>query len=161
MSSPQAKSTKVNKPTKLEERSSDCPFHRDGHVPQCTLCWYYDVNEATPEAGNGLFLAGNITGADYHWCPFQLLGSREVIRVTPNLHLASRSGGTAGQRCASVSWQTDSAPTEHCPCRARTQKQPSDSSPVPISVLQLFSQYFWLKCMLHQQVTSSTALHLH
>ncbi|KAI1242134.1 C-type lectin domain family 4 member D, partial [Lamprotornis superbus] len=91
VNSPQAKNTKVNKPTKFEERSSDCPFHCDGHVPQDTLCWYYDVNEATPEAGDGLFLTGNITGAYYHWCPFQLLGFREVIRVTPNLHLASRN----------------------------------------------------------------------
>lgn len=136
VSSPQAKSTRVNKPTKLEERSSDCPFHRDGHVPQDTLCWYHDVNEATPEAGNGLFLAGNITGAYHHWGPFQLLGLREVIRVTPNLHLASRSAGTAGQRCASVTWQADlstlSSPLQHCPCRARTQKQPSDPSLVQV-----------------------------
>lgn len=136
MSSPQARSTKVNKPTKLEERSSDCPFHRDGHVPQDTLCWHYDVNEAAPEAGHGLFLAGNITGAYYHWRPFQLLGFREVIRVTPNLHLASRSEGTAGQvsSCdlADCPQHPLSSPLQHCPCRARTQKQPSDSSLVQV-----------------------------
>ena len=98
MSSTEEKSTKVHKPTKLEERGSDCPFYRDGHFPQDTPCWYHDVNEATPEAGNRLFLAGNITGAYHHWGPFQLCGIREVIRVTPNLHLANRRVGTAGQR---------------------------------------------------------------
>lgn len=109
MSSTKEKGTKVNKPTKLEERSSDCPFYCDGHFPQVTPCWYYDVNEATPEAGNRLFLAGDITGADYHWGPLQLFGVREVIRVTPNLHLANRRVGTAGQRAPSATWQTDLA----------------------------------------------------
>lgn len=109
MSSTKEKGTKVNKPTKLEERSSDCPFYCDGHFPQVTPCWYYDVNEATPEAGNRLFLAGDITGADYHWGPLQLCGVREVIRVTPNLHLANRRVGTAGQRAPSATWQTDLA----------------------------------------------------
>lgn len=98
MSCSKEKGTKINKPTKPEERSSDCPFHRDGHFPQDTPCWYYDINEATPEAGNRLFLTGDITGTYYHWGPFQLCGVREVIRVTPNLHLANRRVGTAGQR---------------------------------------------------------------
>lgn len=87
------KGTKVNKPTKLEERSSDCPFYSDGHFPQDAPFWYYDVNKATPEAGNWLFLAGNITGAYYHWGSFQLFSIREVIRMTPNLHLANRRVG--------------------------------------------------------------------
>lgn len=90
MSSTKEKGTKVNKPTQLEERSSDRPFYHDGHFPQGTLCWYYDVNEAAPEAGNRLLLAGNITGARYHWGPFELCSVRQVIRVTPNLHLAKR-----------------------------------------------------------------------
>lgn len=132
VSSTKEKGTKVNKPTKLEERSSDCPFYGDGHLPQDAPCWYYNVNEATPEAGKRLFLAGNITGACYHWGPFQLCGVREVIRVTPNLHLANRRVGTAGQRAPSVTWQTNcntlSRLLQHCPCRARTHKQPSDSS---------------------------------
>lgn len=95
VSSTKEKGTKINKPTKLEERSSDCPFHRDGHFPQGAPCWYYDVYKATPEAGDRLFLACNITGAYYHWGPFQLRGVREVIRVTPNLHLANRRVGTS------------------------------------------------------------------
>lgn len=136
MSRSKEKGTKINKPTKPEERSSDCPFHRDGHFPQDTPCWYYDINEATPEAGNRLFLTGDITGTYYHWGPFQLCGVREVIRVTPNLHLANRRVGTAGQRVPSVTWKTYhntlSCLLQHCPCRARTQKQPSDSSLVQV-----------------------------
>ena len=136
VSSTEVKGTKVNKPTKLEERSSDCPFYRDGHFPQGAPCWYYDVNESTPEAGNRVFLAGNITGAYYHWGPFQLCGVREVIRVTPNLHLANRRVGTAGQRAPSVTCQTDgntlSRLLQHCPCRERTQKLPSNSSLVQV-----------------------------
>lgn len=52
-------------------------------------CCYYDVNEAAPEVGDRLFLAGNVRDAYHHSHPLQWCGGKVVIWVIPNLYLAA------------------------------------------------------------------------
>lgn len=66
------------------------PLHSDGHGLQLAALRHDDVEEATPEAGDGFRGLVQAAPVNHQRAPEQLAGPGQVISVAANLYLEER-----------------------------------------------------------------------